>query len=78
MKCPLLRSKQVNYGEFGRGEREYFLDCIQKECAWWNVTYKECSITMVSLLLNLIRLDTMRTRGTSSEGSSQEQRYRDI
>ncbi len=80
MKCPLLRSKQVNYGEFGRGEREYFLDCIKEQCAWWNPTYQECSMKMATCFLNLIRLDTqlMSTRRTTRESSSQGQCYRNI
>lgn len=74
MKCPLLRSKQVNYGEFGRGEREYFLDCIRSECAWYNIKYGECSIKMATCFLDLIRSDTnyisLGARGKALESNS--------
>lgn len=81
MKCPLLKSKQINYGgEFGRGEREYFLNCIRGECAWYNIKYGECSVKMATCFLNFIRLDTqlMSTRRTTRESSFKEQCYRDI
>ena len=59
VKCPLLKSKQVNYAGsgLGRGEREAFLDCIKENCAWWDIVHKQCSIRTAIRCLTEIHFD---------------------
>lgn len=66
MKCPLMQNKQVNYaGEYGRTERASFGDCIEGNCAWWDLENLQCAMHTIARKLDRLHeaVQTQLKRG---------------
>jgi hypothetical protein len=54
MKCPLLTSGLIALEGFGD---QIWVDCLEKECAWWDEPVKRCLLLNISEKLSLIYLE---------------------
>jgi len=49
MKCPLLKYRDdISSGRFPYDVR----DCLQAECAWWDIVLEDCSFRVASKALD--------------------------